>query len=188
MLLRYLLAFLVSIMLAPFPLQAAQTYGSFQADLVQYEETFSGGSARWAPLQISGALGGMLNPYVGLEGRLGFGLTDSEVDVFGTDVAVESDGYYGGFARLNLTDDENFIPYGLIGYTDGSLTATGNNEVTIDWSGTSYGAGLSFSFGKTKGRNYHFIEYIHYFDESSATVEQEMTSINFGTTVYFSGS
>lgn len=144
-----------------------------------------GDQLEWSPKQAVVAFGGDLNQLIGIEARVGTGLSDDSVQFAGQDVSVSSESFFGGFARLRFAKNDYFRPYFLIGYTDGSGTiqsATVKRE--LSWSQPSYGAGFEFSF-LGKGNMMTTIEWIQYYSEESLTIDRSLTALNVGLTFYF---
>jgi outer membrane immunogenic protein len=106
---------------------------------------------------------------VSIEGRLGFGLQDDEIDVGPFDVEIEVDKFYGVYGVFHTSGSEDTDVYGVLGFIKGELESTVFGETFDgDDSGLSYGIGANF-----RGFN---IEYMSYLDED----EFDVTAISLG--------
>ena len=146
-------------------------YVGVQYAIVTYDEE---GFDDVEPTALVGRLGHFLNDNVAIEGRIGFGLEDDEVEVdlgfLGTvDVEVEVEHLFGIYAAIHSSSSSDISVYGIIGFTQGELEASALGvDVSEDDSGLSYG--LGFNIHKFN------IEYMSYLDED----EFEVTAISLG--------
>ena len=121
---------------------------------------------------ITGRLGYRLNDYFAIEGELGFGLGGDDfdrvvpVDVLGTPVNVDTnvsldvDNYYIGFARGIFPVSDQFDIFARVGYGEatadgtavgmaGGFTATASDSVSE--SGFAYGVGGQYNLTENDG-------------------------------------
>jgi outer membrane immunogenic protein len=102
------------------------------------------------PMVLSGRIGKQFTPNFAVEGRLGFGVTDDDVDVGGVPVNLEIDYYFGVYGKGILPLSSQASVYGLIGITQAKLTASaGGFSVTDSDNDLSYGIGGEFAFSQT---------------------------------------
>ncbi|MBY6187468.1 porin family protein [Marinobacter hydrocarbonoclasticus] len=87
-------------------------------------------------------LGGyQFNPYIGVEGRIGLGMTDDETD---ENIHIEIDSYYGLYLTGTLPMGDWVKVYALVGVTDLSLEQDlDSRSDTFGSSDLTYGIGLS---------------------------------------------
>ena len=102
------------------------------------------------PVAIGGKFGKQFNPNFAIEGRIGFGVSDDEVDVGGLPVKLEIDNYYGVYLKGMLPVSTAASLYGLLGYTRAKLTASAAGFSSSDSeSDISFGAGAEFAVSQT---------------------------------------
>ena len=146
-------------------------YVGLQYALVTYDEE---GFDDVEPTALVGRLGHFVTDNVAVEGRIGFGLQDDEVEVdlgfLGTvDVEVEIEHIFGIYAAIHSSSTSDIAVYGILGYSQGEVEASALGvEASEDESGFSYGFGLNI-----KKFN---IEYMSYLDED----DFEVTAISLG--------
>ena len=139
--------------------------------LVTYDEE---GFDDAEPTALGVKVGHFLNDNVAIEGRIGFGLQDDEVEVdlgfLGTvDVEIEVENLFGIYAAVHSSSSSDTSFYGIFGFSQGELEASALGiDVSEDESGFSYGFGLNI-----KKFN---IEYMSYLDED----DFEVTAISLG--------
>lgn len=151
------------------PAQAGMYFG-INLSRVEYDET---GFESAEPTALSLRIGNEINSNLAFEGRLGFGLADDTVTVFGIPVDVEIDHFAGIYARGILPLDKVSL-YGLVGYTDGKITASaGGFSVSESDSDFSYGIGADFAVSKTGAIN---LEWAHLFSGSA----YDVTALSIG--------
>lgn len=156
--------------------QDGQLYAGLQYALVTYDEE---GFDEVEPTALVGKFGRFVNDNISIEGRLGIGLADDDIDVtipgLGTfEAEVEVDMLYGAYlvAHSDKTGNLNF--YGVIGVSKGELEVSiGPVSADGDESGLSYGAGINIG-----GLN---IEYMSYLDED----DFDATAISIGYVTTF---
>ena len=147
------------------------SYVGAQYALVTYDEE---GFDDVEPTALVGRLGHFVNDNVAIEGRIGLGLQDDEVEVdlgfLGTvDVEVEVENLFGIYAAIHSSSSSDTSFYGIFGFTQGELEASALGiDVSEDESGFSYGFGLNI--------NKFNIEYMSYLDED----DFEVTAISLG--------
>jgi outer membrane immunogenic protein len=142
------------------------SYWGAQYALVTYDES---GFDEVEPTALVLRLGRFVTENISIEGRLGFGLEDDEVDVGPFDVEVEVDNLYGIYGVFHTSGSDDTNVYGVLGFTKGELKATAFGATFEgDDSGLSYGIGANF-----RGFN---IEYMSYLDED----EFDVTAISLG--------
>lgn len=114
--------------------------------------------------------GGMrLSDHVAVEGRFAFGLGDDINLILGSPVKLELNHLYGVYVMgiLPLTDTAE--AYGIVGYTDGELTATGpGGTVVIGDDDISFGIGGQVEVANDVKVTF---EYMQYFNEATYDVE-----------------
>lgn len=154
-----------------FAVEPGALYGGLQYAQVTYdEEDFE----ELEPTALIGRIGRFMTENVSIEGRLGAGLEDDDIDIvipgFGTiEAEVEVNTLYGFYAAVHSDPSKDVSIYGIVGVSKGELefSALGLSEDEDD-SGLSYGIGLNF--GKFN------VEYMSYLDED----EYEVTALSIG--------
>lgn len=133
---------------------AEEFYAGANLVAIKYKED---GIPTVNPIAASFKLGKEFNPNFALEGRIGLGVADDTVRVLGVDIAVDLDNYYGVYAKGMLPTGTKFKPYGLVGYTYGKISGTGNGiTISGDDHDFSYGIGADVALTKTLGLNFEF--------------------------------
>lgn len=175
------------------PLTANPLYWSISHNNMEYREETPLYWAKWVPTKLQLTVGGTIpgsGEHLGLEFRSGHGLSDSTLELFGTDITAEILGSYSAYARLNLANNPHFQPYLLGGYSYHQLEREGGS-VTIDGEigGASYGGGLNFNFFDVDGgiHPYIYFEYIVHPDGEfeSSPGSYELNSLNTGLMLDF---
>jgi hypothetical protein len=153
-------------------------YAGAQYAITTYSE--DGISEEPNPTALVGRLGRFFHTNFSLEGRLGIGLQDDTVNVFGVDVTMELDSLIGvyGLGHINITETSSV--YGLIGFTqaEATLSAPGFGSESDDESDLSLGIGADIGIGNAASVN---IEYAQYLSKS----DFDFTAISFGVNFYF---
>ena len=159
------------------PMNQGNSYGGVQLSQLTYDEDGMSDDAN--PTALIGRLGYFVADQIAIEGRLGVGLSDDTVRVYGVDVDVELDRLFGFYAVGHLPLAETASIYGLLGFTDAKATASVNgfSDSNTD-SGLSYGFGAEFYPSDQFGLN---IEYTQYLDESG----YDLSAISAGFKVNF---
>lgn len=127
------------------------------------------------PTALVGKLGQFVTENVAIEGRLGFGVSDDEIDVdlgpfFGeVEVEVEVNYLAGVYAVVHSDTEATATFYGLVGITQGEIElSVGGESVDDDDSGLSYGLGVNI-------KNFN-LEYMSYLEED----DYDVTAISIG--------
>lgn len=152
------------------PAANAGMYAGANFSIVEYEES---GLDSVEPTALVLRLGNEFTPNLALEARLGIGLSDDSVNVFGTTVDVEVDQFVGVYGRA-IAPLGAVSLYGLIGYTDGELTASANGvSISADDSDLSYGVGADFVLNKTSAVNVEWARLL-------STSDYDVTALSVG--------
>lgn len=119
---------------------------------------------------IYGRLGIDFNENFSGELRVGFGIGDDSVDVFGTDVDVELDNFFGAYVRGGIPVADTFFPYIVAGFTRGEVTvsASGFGSESESETDVSFGLGADVKVSDSFILN---VEYINYFDKDSVEID-----------------
>lgn len=126
------------------------------------------------PSAISFKVGNQFNKNFALEARLGTGLSDDRITVFGVPATVEVDNFYGVYAKGILPVSNMISAYGLVGYTHGEITArAAGMSVTGSDSDFSYGLGVDFAITQNMSLN---IEWARLFEGAGYKVN----ALSFG--------
>ena len=141
-------------------------FGGNIAFLDYSEDGISGDASLTA---IVGRLGTTFNKNFSGELRLGLGIADDSVGVFGYDVDVELDNMFGAYVRGGVPVTDTFFPYAIVGYTRGELTASipGFGSESDAEADLSFGFGADVNISKTIILN---VEYMNYFDKDGVDV------------------
>jgi hypothetical protein len=127
--------------------QTEGLYAGVTLSQVTYKED---GFPSAKPLTIGGKFGKQFTPNLALEARLGFGISDDEVDAGGIPVKVELDNYFGVYGKGILPLSQNFSLYGLLGFTRAELTASAFGFSSSDSDDDiSYGIGAEFGISRS---------------------------------------
>lgn len=119
---------------------------------------------------IVGRFGTTFNENFSGEVRLGFGVGDDTVDVFGFDADVELDNMFGAYVRGGIPVTDSFFPYAIVGYTRGEVTASisGFGSESESESDVSFGVGADVNVNQNIIIN---VEYMNYFDKDGAEID-----------------
>jgi len=148
----------------------AGMYAGVNYSLVEYDEA---GFDSVEPTALVLRLGNELTPNLAVEGRIGFGVSDDSIDVLGTTVDVEVDQFFGVYVR-GIAPLGSVALYGLIGYTDGELSAKANGiTVSADDSDMSYGVGADFALSKASAINVEWASLL-------STSDYDVTALSIG--------
>lgn len=114
---------------------------------------------------LSGKVGVMATPFLGVEARAGFGVDDDRVGI--ADVSI--DNFYGGYATVNLANESPVTPYAVLGFTRVESEADlGSSTIRDDGSDVSYGLGVNMQFAPNLSGN---LEYMRYYDKDNVTLD-----------------
>lgn len=151
--------------------QAENYFGGSVSFLDYSEEGISESASLTA---IVGRLGTTFNENFSGEARLGLGLGDDTVSVFGYDADIELDNMFGAYVRGGLPVSESFYPYVILGYTRGEATiSVGSYSESQSETDISFGLGADVNVGQSVTLN---VEYMSYFDKDGA----EINGFSFG--------
>lgn len=119
---------------------------------------------------LYGRLGMNFNENFSGEIRAGFGVGDDSVDVYGIDVDVELDNFFGAYVRGGIPAAESFFPYAVLGYTRSEVTASisGYGSESESESDVSFGVGADV---KVSDNLYLNVEYMNYLDKDGAEID-----------------
>lgn len=168
--------------------QAGSSYAGAQYTMLTYAEP----GIEMEPSALVGRFGHYLTDNFSIEARLGFGIGDDTTTFtvydpfFGyvdVDVSLDLDTLFGVYAVGHLPLGNKASVYGLIGFTQGELTATASAlgdsvSLSADESDLSYGIGAEFQLTDTATLN---AEYTSFIDKEFF----EVTGISLGLSVGF---
>lgn len=127
---------------AALPLSAMgnpDSYAALQLSQVEYQES---GVPDLEPTALAVRLGANLSPNVGLELRVGTGLSDDSITVGGIKATLDIDNYISAYGRLMAPLGERFNAYAMAGLTRSKLTLEAlGYKVSDSETGFSYGVG-----------------------------------------------
>lgn len=130
--------------------------------------------------------GVQVNPYLALEGRLGYGLKDDELREGAYSVNIDPEWLVGAYVKLGLDRRQPVAPYVLLGHSTaqaevtteftantllGSVTSRDTEEVTA--SDPSFGAGVDINLSETAAL---YAEWVQLDDDD----DFDLTTINLG--------
>lgn len=118
---------------------------------------------------IYGRLGTNFNENISGEFRIGVGVGDDSVDVYGYDVDIELDNMVGAYLRGGIPVTESFFPYAVLGYTRLELTAS-----AMGFSESESETDISFGLGADVDVNGNItvnVEYINYVDKDGLEID-----------------
>jgi opacity protein-like surface antigen len=142
-----LLALAASVSVATLVHADAGMYAGANITQIGYKED---GFATVEPIAVAFKLGKQFSPNFALEGRIGLGVADDDIDVGGIPVSLEVDNYYGVYGKAILPLSETASVYGLLGFTRGKLTISANGFSQSDSdSDLSFGLGAEFTVAPT---------------------------------------
>ena len=158
---------------------ANDLYAGATINMIDYDED---GFSSLSLTALSGIFGIKVNENFSVEGRLGFGIGDDDINFLGETVTVEIDHYYGIYGRIGA-QVEQFYPYVLLGYTRGESTASAlGQSFSADDSDFSYGVGIDFNVSDTIAIN---AEYMNYLEGSEAGSDYEYSGFSLGARFAF---
>ncbi len=128
-----------------------------------------------------------INPYVSLEGRLGYGIDDDDLVVGDAAVlTLDPEWLVGAYVKLGLDRRQPVAPYVLLGHstakadvtlevTESGLLGSSTNRETeeVTASDPSYGAGVDVNLGETAAL---YAEWVQLDDDD----DFDLTTINIG--------
>ena len=119
---------------------------------------------------IFGRLGMQFNENIAAELRLGIGIGDDTLDIFGFDATVELDTLYGFYLKGGVPVSDAFYPYAVLGYSRGEATASvpGFGSDSSSESDFSYGLGVDFIVTDYVSVN---LEYMNYLDKDGSEID-----------------
>lgn len=164
--------------------QAGSPYAGLQLSTFTYDEK---GFEELEPTGGTLQLGYRVSGAFSVEGRLGTGLDDGEIEMtyegVPVDVSFELDSLMGVYGLGHLPISDTSSVYGLIGWTRVEATTTASaGGYTVSDDGTE--SGLSYGIGAEVGLNDRAalrLEYTSYLDEDDFT----FTGISVGARVSF---
>ena len=143
----------------------AETYLGGNVAILDYSEVGVPEDASLTTLY--GRLGTSLNENFSAEIRVGFGLGDDTIDVFGLPVDVELKNFFGGYLLAGF-DAGAFYPCAILGYTRSELEASAFGiSASETESDASFGFGADFYLSRTSSLN---LEYMNYIDVDSVEI------------------
>jgi opacity protein-like surface antigen len=146
---------------------AEQNYAGGSIAFIDYAE--EGISDDASLTMIAGRLGTKFNEHLSGEIRIGLGIGDDSVDVFGTDVDIELDTMFGAYVRGGIQAADSFYPYVVLGYTRGKVTASVPGFSTSESeSDVSFGIGADVDINDKLTFN---AEYMNYLDKDGVEVD-----------------
>ncbi len=155
---RFFLIFTFTLLLnIPLGASASERYWGFDYSMVDIEPEF-GGSFDTGVVQ--GVFGMYVNHLVGVsfplavEGRAGFGISDDSSD----GITVETDNYFGAYARGELVISEKITPYGILGWSRIKATASALGEsISESDSDFSFGVGARYQHNQHLAFNLEYL-------------------------------
>ena len=150
-----------------------KAYVGAQYAMITYSES---GVPNYNPAALVIRGGYNFSKYLGVEGRIGFGISDDTQNVSGFDVKLEVDNIYGAYAVGRLPLAKSFDLYGVAGFTSGSLTASAAGiSVSETENDLSLGIGAEFFL-----QNVSFsLEYMSYMRKSNFDVSAFGLGVNY---------
>ena len=157
-------------------MEQGDTYLGGGFSMVNYD---ADGAEEAEPTAILGRLGYFFADNFAIESRLGFGMSDDDIQLLGTRVDVDVDQLAGVYGVAHLPLAETFSLYGLAGFTYGELSASVDGfSLDDDDTDFSYGVGGQFDVSDNVAA---FVEWAQYFDES----DYEITGVTVGANFNF---
>ncbi|WP_152206444.1 porin family protein [Marinobacter changyiensis] len=132
------------------------------------------------PGAVVGRIGHFLNEFVAIELRAGFGISDGDIELDGSDTGADSeiDALYGIYFAGHVPITGRFSVYGLLGYSGGEATVDygpSGSESEND-SDFSFGAGVELGITPAVSGT---LEYVSYFSESDYDIEALSVGLNY---------
>lgn len=160
---------------------AGNVYGELGYSWLKVQE--SGISVN--PGMVRGTLGFNVNPYLAVEGMLGFGAQkDSSNGNFGgVPINVETDvrHMFGLYVKPKVMLGQNLELFGRLGYTDTRLRSSAaipgfNTTDTSSGSDWSYGLGANFNF---MPQAYVGVDYMRYYNKNDVKLDGVTLSVGY---------
>jgi opacity protein-like surface antigen len=121
--------------------------------------------------------GYQINDYVASEIRIGDGVEDDTVHVFGESVKVKAKEFYGIYLKAGIPTDVGLYPYAIAGGTHLKMEASVPGYSTSDSdSDISYGLGVDYWFNKSLSAG---LEYMKLYDKDSTEVTGVTLGLNY---------
>ncbi len=136
---------------------------------VTYDESGIGDASLNA---ISGRVGARFDENFSGEIRVGFGIGDDSVDVFGTNVDLSLKNFIGVYGRAGMPVTPSIFPYVVLGYTRGKAEADieGFGSTSESESDVSFGIGADFDVDIAEDMKIN-IEYMNYLDKGGTEID-----------------
>ncbi|MBY5922704.1 porin family protein [Ferrimonas balearica] len=167
------LALGAALLAGPAAAELNQGHGYFGGQLNYM--TFDTGFGDVNPMALTVLGGYQFNPYLALEGRVGIGMTDDNLEMWSNDVSFELDRYFGGYLVATAPLSDWVAIYGMAGFTDAKVSAKIDSQKGSESdSEFSYGAGLKL-YGTENAA--FTLEYLVMFDD--------IDTLNLGFTYRF---
>ena len=175
---KLLIAGLISF--ASLAAQAEGWHAGLQYSLLDAELADSGFTTDSEPSAVNFSVGKKIHENFAVEGLLGFGLSDDEVEDSGFDFELKTVIGISAVGILPLT--ENFSLYGKLGVAQ--IEYNDSDGDSSDGSGALFGAGLMFDVNEQFGLN---LEYVRYPDAEydDFDIDIEASTLNFGVYMKF---
>ncbi len=158
----------------------AQIYGEIGYTNVNYEEPVQGYTFKSSPKALRGLVGYELSENVAIEGVLGMGLGDANVEAAGRTISgakLQIDNLYGVYVTPKLKLADNFEGFVRAGFASAKGTVSYNGQSSSGTTdGFSYGLGVRYAFDKNTSLN---VDYMSYFDKSDAKASGFTVGIGF---------
>ena len=121
--------------------------------------------------------GYQLNDYIALEARLGTGVQDDDVSLYGYRVNVELENYYGAYFKAGIPTEIGLYPYVLLGVTHAEVKASlGGYSISDDGSDVSYGVGVDYLFNQQVSVG---LEYANFYDKDGVEITGFTLGLNY---------
>lgn len=126
---------------------------------------------------LRGIAGIEVHPNVALEGMIGFGVKDENINILGTDVKVKLERFYGLYVKPKLKVTNELELFARLGYAHSKVKASALGTSSSDSEGdASYGVGASYSFSP---RAYGTIDYMSYYNKDGVKANGVTLGVGF---------
>ena len=160
---------------------------AFAEGLYQYDGYFGGsfnlltqetGGDDIEPTGLQFRMGAQINPYVAVEGRIGHGVNDDEVD----GLTIDPEWLLGAYLKVGLDKNQPVAPYLLLGHSTAIEEVTTETETLLGTvrdsedrtaSDPSYGAGVEVNLNQNTSLNAEWLQ----LDDDDGF---DLTTINIG--------